>query len=333
MDNMETKTLYRELLEALADGHEVYIETVCAPDGAVTKRVISDSSRPEAPRGPVSYSYSKDGALTVLERYLPVPRLFILGGGHIALALTEMAKACEFYTIVYDDRPMYANKDRFPAANEVICDDFSKLFDRIHIRPSDFVAILTRGHKHDFECLEGVLKGVKPAYTGMIGSRRRVAIVMKQLGDAGYQRELLDEIHSPIGLRIGAVTPAEISVSILAELIQVKRAKRAGAGGLSSDLETAAALAERGETADALFTILETSGSVPREAGAKMSMSYEGSIIGTIGGGCAEAGVMQDARTIIREGGWQVVTVDMTDTAEEDGMVCGGYMTVLIERA
>jgi len=167
----------------------------------------------------------------------------------------------------------------------------------------------------------------------MIGSRRRIAIVMKQLADAGYPKERLDAVFSPIGLRIGAVTPAEISVSILSEIIRVKRVDRTAAEGVSCDLETAARLAEQGEAADALITILETQGSVPRETGAKMSMSYEGSIIGTIGGGCAESGVMQDARTLIRDGGWRTMTVDMTDTAEEDGMVCGGQMTVLLERS
>ena len=347
----ETKELYRELMQALADGHEAFVETVCAPNGGVTKRVLTGPDESgmqemqngqeaakrrcitETPLGPVSHAFSEDGVLTVVERYLPMPRLFILGGGHIALALTQMAKACEFYTIVYDDRPMFANRERFPAANEVICDSFSRLFERVQIKPADYVVIVTRGHKHDQECLEGVLTGERPAYTGMIGSRRRVAIVMKQLKDAGYAPERLDEVYSPIGLRIGAVTPAEIAVSILAELIEVKRVKRAETGGISCDLETASALAEHGKGVDALFTILETHGSVPRETGAKMGMSYEGSIIGTIGGGCAESGIMQDARTVIRDGGWKTVGVDMTDTAEEDGMVCGGNMTVLIERA
>jgi len=244
-----------------------------------------------------------------------------------------MAKACEFYTLVFDDRPMFANEERFPAADEVICDDFSRLMERIGIRASDYVVIVTRGHKHDQECLEGVLKGDAPVYTGMIGSRRRVAIVMKQLADAGYTKERLDAIYSPIGLRIGAVTPQEISVSILSEIIRVKRVDLADTESYSCDLETAASLAEHGDTADALLTVLKTQGSVPRETGAKMSMTYEGSIIGTIGGGCAESGVMHDARTLIREGGWRATTVDMTDSAEEDGMVCGGQMTVLIERA
>ena len=331
----EIQDLYSELMEVLATGKRAAIESVYAPDGSVTKRVTASSIRPDTPGavtdGPVTHLYGEGGVLTVVERYLPRPRLVILGGGHIALALTEMAYACEFYTIVFDDRPMFANAERFPAADEVICDDFSRLFERIGIQANDYVVIVTRGHKHDQLCLEGVLNGEEPVYTGMIGSRRRVAIVMKQLADAGYPTERLDNVYSPIGLRIGAVTPAEISVSILSEIIQVKRMYRSEKDSYSCDLEVASRLAYQGESADALITILETLGSVPRETGAKMSMSYEGSIIGTIGGGCAESGLMQDARTIIREGGWRTATVDMTDTAEEDGMVCGGTMTVLIE--
>jgi xanthine dehydrogenase accessory factor len=177
----------------------------------------------------------------------------------------------------------------------------------------------------------------------MIGSRRRVGIVLKQLAAEGYGQELLDSIHSPIGLRIGAVTPAEISVAILAEIIGVKRrgADRADArarvehGGeinLTCDIEIAEWLARRGDEADAMLTILTTTGPVPRETGAKMAIGYEGRTAGTIGGGCAESDVMNDARTVIRNGGWLVKTVDMTDSAEDDGMVCGGTMTVVVEK-
>ncbi|MDR3363632.1 MAG: XdhC family protein [Clostridiales Family XIII bacterium] len=339
-----TKELYAKLMGILADGRKAAVLSVYAPDGAVTKRVLPQDDPAYAETlaladaegavtdGPVTHLREKDGVLTAVEHYLPRPRLIILGGGHIALALTQMAKACDFYTLVFDDRPMFANAARFPAADFVICDDFSRLFERVDIREGDYVVIVTRGHKHDKECLKGVLKGRPPAYTGMIGSRRRVAIVMRQLAEEGHPESRLAGVRSPIGLRIGAVTPAEISVSILAEIIQAKRAERAEADGNGSDLETAARLAKDGESADALITILETHGSVPRETGAKMSMSYEGAIIGTIGGGCAESGIMQDARALIREGGWRTATIDMTDTAEEDGMVCGGQMTVLIEK-
>jgi xanthine dehydrogenase accessory factor len=347
MMSQSTQNLYAELIGVLNKGQRAAILSVYAPDGAITKRVVTIDgntgnedeaftlSAPEAALtdGPVTHLKATDGTLTVTERYLPKPRLIILGGGHIALALTKMAKACEFYTLVFDDRPMFANAARFPDADEVICDNFSRLFERIKIRSTDYVVIVTRGHKHDQECLEGVLKGDPPAYTGMIGSRRRVAIVMKQLADAGYPRERLNAIYSPIGLRIGAVTPAEISVSILSELIRVKRVDHEDKNNVSCDLEIVAQLAEHGETADALITILETHGSVPRETGAKMGMTYEGAIIGTIGGGCAESELIQDARTLIREGGWRITTVDMTDTAEEDGMVCGGNMTVLLEHS
>lgn len=340
-----TKEIYKELIASLESGKKSVMLTVCKESGEVSKSVINDAdgeawdnikkleAREDAiTDGPVTH-ISENGTLTMIERYMPKPRLIILGGGHIALALCAVAKLVDFEIVVFDDRPMYANGGRFPEADEVICDDFSRLFERVKIRETDYVVIVTRGHKHDTECLKGVLSGTEPAYTGMIGSKRRVAIVMKQLIEIGYSAERIDRVYTPIGLKIGAVTPQEIAVAIVAQLIQVLRLEHGTPDEAGADIETAAALALRGEEADALLTILETKGSVPRETGAKMSMSYEGNIIGTIGGGCAEAGVMNDARTVIRKGGWQTVTVDMTDSAEEDGMVCGGKMTVLIEKA
>jgi xanthine dehydrogenase accessory factor len=328
--------------------------TVCGPNG-IEKKLYRNDAPAELEAlalimtdplmradGPVSYAERPDG-LTMIERYLPKPRMLIFGGGHISLALARMAKLADFNVVVYDDRPMFANPGRFPEADEVICDDFSRVFEHIVIGSGDYAVIVTRGHRHDTECLEGVLRGAEPAYTGMIGSRRRVAIVLKELAGRGYAQERLDRVYTPIGLKIGAVTPPEIAVSILAEAIAVKRT---GAGFPVSgnayargsfvthegcDTETAAALAKPGESVDALITILETKGPVPRETGAKMGMSYDGRIIGTIGGGCAESDIMQQARTVIREGGFAVSTVDMTDTAEDDGMVCGGTMRVLIE--
>ena len=322
----------------LEEGKKAAIVTVCKPDGTISKHIETGEKQFYEEEnivndGPVSHFYEEDGSLNVIEHYRPKSRLIILGGGHIALAFSEMAKACGFYVVIFDDRPMFANASRFPFADEIICDDFSRLFERLHVRSSDYVVIVTRGHKNDKDCIEGVLKGEAPAYVGMIGSRRRVAIVMKQLADAGYPQGRLDDIYSPIGLNIGAITPSEIAVSILAQIIEVKRLKLAEKDVLSCDIEVVSNLAKHGATSDALFTILHTTGSVPRETGAKMSMSYEGAIVGTIGGGCAESDIMQQARPLIREGGWRVVTVDMTDTAEEDGMVCGGQMEVLIERS
>jgi xanthine dehydrogenase accessory factor len=340
--------------DVVCDGPIAYLESAAAEHCATEATDGSDATDINDENGATDANDGSDAtadaiasmrpfSLLAVERYLPRPRMLILGGGHIALALTKIAKLTDFHVTVFDDRPAFANPERFPEADEVICDDFSRVIERVNVRSSDYVVIVTRGHKHDTECLEGVLSGVRPAYTGMIGSRRRVAIVMKQLADAGYDRELLDDVHTPIGLKISAVTPAEISVAILAEIIQVKRAgfdikgaRAAAAHGseinLTCDIEIADWLARRGDEADALLTILTTKGPVPRETGAKMAISYEGRTAGTIGGGCAESDVMQDARTIIRDGGWLTKVVDMTDSAEDDGMVCGGTMTVIIEQ-
>jgi xanthine dehydrogenase accessory factor len=354
IENIKIKALYADLAEKLNAGAAAALvseygangvrKTLCTDGDAAAWRKITDlyATADIQTDGPVAFiadakaSLMDAQSLTVVERYTPKPRMLILGGGHIALALTKMAKLTDFYVVVFDDRPAFANPNRFPEADEVICDDFSRLFERLQIRRTDYVVIVTRGHKHDTECLEGVLKGEAPAYTGMIGSRRRVAIVLKQLAEAGYPQARIDRVYSPIGLRIAAVTPAEISVSILAEIIQVKRQGAAASGPEAGgdptcDVEIAEWLSRHGDEADALITVLTTRGPVPRETGAKMAMNYEGRTAGTIGGGCAESDIMQTARTVIREGGWKVVEIDMEGSAEEDGMVCGGKMWALIE--
>ena len=174
----------------------------------------------------------------------------------------------------------------------------------------------------------------------MIGSRKRVRELKDTLEEEGISRKWLDWIHTPVGLDIGAITPEEIAVAILAEAIQVKRKPEDEARRVSQsdiDMEVIHDLAEPEEKfADqkkAVITILSTKGSTPRKAGAKMIVYETGLIQGTIGGGCAEANLMQHARKVIRDGGYQIRHVDMTGrVAEEEGMVCGGVMQVLIER-
>jgi xanthine dehydrogenase accessory factor len=282
--------------------------------------------------GPVASLSAADGGLTVVELYSSKPRLVIFGGGHIALALVPMGRLVDFEVLVYDDRPAFANAERFPDADTIICDGFDQLSERLSFKKTDYVVIATRGHRHDFACLEAVLAGQRPAYTGMIGSKRRVAIVREELRGQGHDEQRIAGIHAPIGLRIGALTPAEIAVSIMAELIAVKRLEYADSIYNSCDLEVAEALAASRTAAEAMITIYDTEGSVPIDAGAKLSMTYDGAITGTIGGGCSEAEAMQRAREVIREGGWRTHTVDMANNAEEDGMVCGGQMHVVIER-
>jgi xanthine dehydrogenase accessory factor len=355
---MSYRNIYRRLLDVLHEGEQAIVSS--RYDGEkITKRLLCDEEKlarkfswgsetaaGETPAGaPVggdgSPVFTRDGnAISLLEFYSPRPRLLILGGGHIALALSAMGALLDFDVVVFDDRPIFASKERFPQAYDVICDSFANVMERLKIRKNDYVVIVTRGHQHDTLCLQGVLRGVLPHYIGMIGSRRRVAIVRKQHEAEGFPPADIAKVYSPIGLRIGGVTPQEISISILAEIVQHKRMGPAWADGAAdaniqsatvSDIDLVEWLADEKNSADALITVVETRGSTPREAGAKMAVSYEGSFVGTIGGGCAEAGVIQDARNVIRNGGYSVKTIDLTDSAEEDGMVCGGTMTILIE--
>lgn len=192
------------------------------------------------------------------------------------------------------------------------------------------MVVVTRGHRYDMDCLRQILSGTEPAYVGMMGSRRRTVGVASLLEEEGFDKGRIERIHMPIGLSIGALTPAEIAVSIMAELIQVKR-RVAQCPASDTDFRVLERLASENRP-HGVVTILSTKGSVPRRPGAKMIVYEDGQIYGSIGGGCAEAEVMRETLKYIGTGKCAVKTVDMTkDVSEEDVMVCGGIMEVLIE--
>lgn len=276
-----------------------------------------------------------------IESFCREERLIILGGGHVGLALAEFAARTGFQVCVVDDRPSFANQIRFPWATEVLCEGFASAIEKLQINEHDYITILTRGHRHDGDCLRALYKQKKSAYLGMIGSRRRVKQLKEQLHEEDeIAQEWLDFIHSPIGLNIGAVSPEEIAIAILAEIIQVKRTEQRMDKVMPSDVDMrvmerlANPDEKRKNQGKAIVTIVETKGSTPRKAGAKMIVYEDGAIEGTIGGGCAEAGISQTARKIIQKGGYLIQHIDMTGAvAEDEGMVCGGVMKVLIEKA
>ena len=144
--------------------------------------------------------------------FRPRERLILLGGGHIAQPLCRMAAMLDFDVTVVDDRPDFAAASRFPEAAHTVCDAFAAAIAALKLRESDYVCVITRGHRWDADCLRQILSGAMPSYLGMIGSRRRVAGLMRLLKDEGHDAEKLAAIHAPIGLAIGAVTPAEIAV-------------------------------------------------------------------------------------------------------------------------
>lgn len=160
-----------------------------------------------------------------IEVFKSKPRLFIVGAGHIGKALSSIAAMLGFEITVIDDRKEWANQQRFPEANVLIKKDMSRAFDDIETDEQSFIVIATRGHVHDKAALSSVLHK-KAAYIGMIGSRKKVKEVFRQLMDEGFDRELLEKVYSPIGLDLGAETPEEIAVSIIAEILKVKNSTK-----------------------------------------------------------------------------------------------------------
>lgn len=165
---------------------------------------------------------------------------------------------------------------------------------------------------------------------GMIGSRLRVAKVLDYLGDQGISRTLLNQVYTPIGLKIGAESPEEIAVSIMAEIIQVKN-KKTGLATYSKDLIDYI-LDQKNNLPKALITIVSRKGSSPRDVATKMIVSQDGKMVGTIGGGCVEADIRQMALSCINNSESKLVQVDMTgQEAEDDGMVCGGVIELFVD--
>ncbi len=157
-----------------------------------------------------------------LEPILPQPVCYIFGAGHISLSLSKVATLAGFSTVIVDDRPTFANRERFPEASEVIAEDFEAACSRIQTNESTYILIVTRGHKDDMRVLRWAV-GVPNRYVGMIGSKRKVISVFKALEKEGMSPERFADVHAPVGLDIGALTPEEIAVSIVAEMIAVRR--------------------------------------------------------------------------------------------------------------
>ncbi len=156
----------------------------------------------------------------------PIPRLFIFGAGHVGQALAHMASPMDLRVIVVDDRPDFANRERFPAAEEIRVQGFEKALQMAKFRPMDYVVIVTRGHAADESVLREVLrKNPQPVYIGMIGSKVKTAAVFQHLREEGLGEDQLGKVCAPIGLKIGGEKPAEIAVSILAQIIAHRHGK------------------------------------------------------------------------------------------------------------
>jgi xanthine dehydrogenase accessory factor len=221
-----------------ADGRTVgTIGGGCYEDDAFWKaRNAIATGRPELIRYDLTDDFAEESGLicggnmdVYIEPLEPAPRLHIVGAGHVAFHLARLAHEVGFRIRVLDDREKFANRERFPMAEEVAVDSIPEWLEREPLSPRAYVVIVTRGHRYDLDALRAVvLRDLR--YVGLIGSRAKVSRIYDALLAEGVPAEALRRVHAPIGLAIGAVTPQEIAVSIVAELIAVKYGRLADDG-------------------------------------------------------------------------------------------------------
>lgn len=337
--------LYKRIDECSLDADNI-VMTVLEGEGFGEKALISDGELVwESNSQGFFHGYRKELANPLQKRVLMLgsskvfcdnlvqeKQLVICGGGHVSIPVIQMGIMMGWGVTVLEDRPQFADHARRAGASNVICEPFEEGLKKVSGSEDTFFVILTRGHRYDQVCLEKILKK-KNAYIGMIGSRLRVSKVKEQLIENGCDRDALEEIHSPIGLDIKAETPGEIAIAIMAEIIEVKNKKQRNCG-YSKEILKAILNDELCPGKKVLATIVNRQGSAPRAVGTKMLVLADGRLIGTIGGGCMESDVLQSALLMIRSQtrDCQICHVDMTGRdAEEDGMVCGGVVDVLLE--
>ncbi len=163
------------------------------------------------------------GTLEVyVEPILPIPQLYVFGAGHVANNVYKVARLAGFDVTIVDDREAYSNRDRFPEAKEVIADDFEVALKKLDPTESSYIVIVTRGHRDDMRVLRWAVQ-TPACYIGMIGSKRKVLTTYKELQAEGIPAESFEKVKAPIGLEIGAITPEEIAVAIVAEMIAFRR--------------------------------------------------------------------------------------------------------------
>ncbi len=157
-----------------------------------------------------------------VEGFTTPPTLVMVGGGHVGKATADLAKFLGFRVYIVDDRPEFSNDERFPYAEQTVVTPYEHWSDLLSINVNTFVVVATRGHRYDDMALESALK-TRARYIGLLGSRRKTLMIYRRLLEQGITKERIGDVYAPIGLNIGALTPEEIAVSIMSEVIMVRR--------------------------------------------------------------------------------------------------------------
>ena len=236
--------LFRDLSATAEDVDPGVLVTVTLPDGAPRKMRwaqgemlaafsyddgMLDVSHEIATAAANAAAWGAAGVKTMVgdtrlfvEPLAASPHLILCGAGHVAYHVARYARAVHFRVTVCDERPEYASQERFPDADTAVIAGFRRIFDRMRVDEQAYVVIVTRGHLCDELVLEQAIR-TEARYIGMIGSRRKTRILLQKLQDKGVPQTLLDRVYSPIGISIGAVTAEEIALSIVCELVKVRR--------------------------------------------------------------------------------------------------------------
>ena len=190
--------------------------------GVELPQQITAAARELAASGGTGVRVSAGGVEAFVESLVVQPTIILFGAGHLSYHVARLARSVHFGVVVCDDRPEYANRQRFPDADDILVEDFTRAFGRLRIDDHSYIVIVTRGHRHDEMVLERAVR-TDARYTGMIGSRRKTLALLQKLREKGVPEDLLDKVYSPIGVSIGAVTPEEIALSIVCELVKIRR--------------------------------------------------------------------------------------------------------------
>ena len=249
-DQKDFITVGNEILEAYDGGQPVSLATVVnAVDGgpALGSKLLLRSdgtvsgsfgnaefdaqaievSRKVADIGSNESFNLSDGTEVFVDGFTTPPTLVMVGGGHVGKATADLAYSLGYRVYLVDDRPEFCNEERFPYAEERVIETYDKWTDHLDLNVNSFVVVATRGHRFDDMALESALK-TRARYIGVLGSRRKTIMIYRRLLQQGVPLERIKEVYAPIGLNIGAVEPEELAVSIMSEIIMVRRGGEGG---------------------------------------------------------------------------------------------------------
>ncbi|MEN6553573.1 MAG: XdhC/CoxI family protein [Methanobacterium sp.] len=200
---------------------ENYLKTVIEENAEISGDHISEKDKNAFLKHMRSTDLQFEDGFIVESLHI-APSLYVFGAGHVSQFISKIAKMVGFYVVIIDDRAEFASRERFPDADEIIVESFYDVFNHLKFTGSEYVVIVTRGHQFDRDMLKESLKK-ETKYIGMIGSRGKVKMVLEHMKELGFDPEAVEKVYSPIGLSINAETPQEIAISIVSELVKVRR--------------------------------------------------------------------------------------------------------------